>query len=114
MERVKVNREKTKRCLLYGYVVSFCFWALDVITTFFAIDWLGIAGEMNPLGWPWGAWGALAFYIPALVFTYLLLFRTQNKLSVWSAMIITALALGLGVMNLLAALHNIQLMLALL
>ena len=109
-----MNIDKTKRYLLYGYIVSFCFWAFDVITTFFAIDWLGIAGEMNPLGWPWGAWGALAFYVPALIFTHMLLSRTQSKLSVWSAIIITAIALGLGVMNLFAALHNIQLMLALL
>jgi hypothetical protein len=66
-----------------------------------------VAGEINPLGWPWGVLGALIFYIPALLFTYLLLFRFKNRLSLLAAILITLLALGLGIMNLLAGLHNI-------
>jgi hypothetical protein len=63
--------------------------------------------ELNPLGWPLGAWGALFFYIPVLTFTCILLFRIQSKYSIWAAILITLLALGLRVMNLLAGLHNI-------
>ena len=77
------------------------------MTTLYAIDYLGVAEELNPLGWPLGAWGALAFYIPALLFTYLLLFKIQNLFSTWIAASITVIALGLGVMNLLAGLHNV-------
>jgi len=103
-----MRTEKAKSFLLYMYAVPFSFWALDVITTLYAIDYLGVAGELNPLGWPLGALGALIFYIPALVFTDLLLFRIQNRYSLLVAILITVLALGLGMLNLLAAIHNIR------
>jgi len=99
---------KAKPFLLYIYVIPFFFWALDVITTLYAIDYLGIAGELNPLGWPLGALGALIFYIPALIFTDLLLSRTKDRFSFWAAILITILAIGLGIMNLSAAIHNIS------
>ncbi len=97
---------KKKQFLLYSHVVPFCCWAFDVLTTLYAINYLGVAREVNPLGWPFGAWGALIFYIPAFIFTYLLLFRMQNRFSVWIAALITVMSLGLGAMNLLAGLHN--------
>jgi len=100
--------EKGKVLLLYAYIVPFFSWMFDVFTTFYAIDCLGIAGEMNPLGWPLGALGALIFYVPAYIFTYMLLFRLQGKWSPRVALLITVLALGLGVMNLLAGLHNLE------
>lgn len=99
--------DRTKRRLLYLHIVPLSFWAFDLATTLYAIDYLGVAREINPLGWPLGAWGALMFYIPALIFTYLLLFRIQNKYSGWVAALITVMTLGLGVMNLLAGLHNV-------
>lgn len=98
---------KMKHYMLYFHIAPFCFWAFDVLTTLYAIDYLGVAEEMNPLGWPLGAWGALMFYIPSILFTYLLLFKIQNRYSNWIAALITVISLGLGVMNLLAGLHNI-------
>jgi len=95
-----------KRKLLYLHIIPLCCWAFDLITTLYVIDYLGVAGEMNPLGWPLGAWGALIFYVPALMFTYLLLFRIQNRYAGWIAALITIMTLGFGVMNLLAGLHN--------
>jgi Mg2+ and Co2+ transporter CorA len=100
--------EKLGRILLCLYIVTFAFWAFDVSTTFYAINVLGVAGEENPLGWPFGVWGALIFYVPALVFTYLLLFRAKNKYSPGAATLITALALLSGILNLLAGLHNLS------
>lgn len=102
-----MHSEKRKRCVLYLHVAPFLCWAFDVLTTLYAINFLGVAEELNPLGWPFGVWGALAFYIPAILFTYLLLFRIRNRLSSWIAASITAVSLGLGVMNLLAGLHNV-------
>jgi len=102
-----LNPKKAKVLLLYAYIVPFSFWMFDVFTTFYAIGW-GIAVETNPLGWPLGALGALIFYIPAYIFTYMLLFRFQSRSSSWVAILITMLALGLGVMNLGAGLHNIE------
>jgi len=87
----------------------FC-WVFDVITTYNAVVVLRAAVEMNPLGWPLGVVGALLFYVPALVFTYLLLFRVGNRLASWVAVLITVLALFFGVMNLGAGLHNLAVM----
>jgi hypothetical protein len=108
-ETEKLNDgEKLGRILLCLYVVTFVFWAFDVSTTFYAINVLGIAGEENPLGWPFGVWGALIFYVPALVFTYLLLFKVRSRYSPLAATSITALALLSGILNLLAGLHNLN------
>jgi len=100
--------EKTKTRLLYVYTVPFFSWMFDVSTTFYAINCLGIAAEMNPLGWPLGALGALIFYIPAYIFTYALLFRLHSKYAPWVATLITMLALTLGTLNLLTGIHNLQ------
>jgi hypothetical protein len=104
-----MNMEKIKPILLCLYVFPFSCWAFDVITTFYSINILHLAEEMNPLGWPFGALGALAFYIPSMTFTYLLLFRLKNRLSPIVAIVETLLAFGFGVMNLFAGLHNISL-----
>jgi len=104
----QLNPEKAKALLVYAYIVPFFCWMFDVFTTFYAIDCLGIAREMNPLGWPLGALGALIFYIPAYTFTNMLLFKLHSKYSPWTATLITVLALGLGAMNLLAGIHNLQ------
>jgi len=102
-----MHSEKKRRYLLYLHIAPLLCWGFDVLTTLYVIDFLGVAEELNPLGWPLGAWGALMFYIPALLFTYLLLFKIQNRFSAWIATSITAIALGLGVMNLVAGLHNV-------
>jgi hypothetical protein len=102
-----MNVERMSPFVLYLYIVPFLCWGFDVAVTYYEIDVLRVAGEVNPLGWPWAALGALVFYIPALLFTYLLLFRIKNRLSFIAAVLITLLALGLGVMNLLAGLHNV-------
>ncbi|UCD96339.1 MAG: hypothetical protein JSV35_07585 [Candidatus Bathyarchaeota archaeon] len=92
---------------MYLHVVPFTCWAFDVLSTLYVINILGVADELNPLGWPFGAWGALMYYIPAFLFTYFLLFRLENKLSRWIAILVTLLSFVLGGMNLLAGLHNI-------
>ena len=102
-----MNIERIKPILLYSYIFPFSCWTFDVTATFYAINILHVAAETNPLGWPFGALGALTFYIPALTFTYLLLFRINNRLSPIVAVLETVLALGFGVMNLFAGLHNV-------
>ena len=102
--------EKWKPFLLYAYAVPFFCWALDVFTTYHAVVVSRVAVEANPLGWPLGVLGALLFYVPALVFCYLLLFRFRGRLACFAAVLITVLALILGVMNLGAGLHNLQVM----
>jgi len=107
-ETEKLNDgEKLGRILLCLYAVPFIFWAFDISTTFYAISILRVAGEENPLGWPLGVLGALIFHVPALAFTYLLLFKVKDKYSPLVAVAITALALFSGIMNLCAGLHNL-------
>jgi hypothetical protein len=102
-----MNAERMKPILLYSYIFPFSCWTFDVTATFYAINILHVAAETNPLGWPFGALGALSFYIPALIFTYLLLFRIKNRLSPVVAFLETLLAFGFGFMNLFAGLHNV-------
>jgi hypothetical protein len=68
------------RNLLFSFQgVALGFWIFDIITTFYAINVTRLAIELNPLGWPWGILGAFAFYGPALMFSYVLLFRMKEK-----------------------------------
>lgn len=92
---------------LYG--VSIACWVFDIATTFYAIDVLGVAVEMNPLGWPFGALGALVFYLPAFVFTYWLLCKTRQNYALLAAVLVVALTLYVGFMNLNAGFHNLGL-----
>ncbi len=88
------------------------FWAYDLATTFYAIDVARVAYEVNPLGWPLGALGALTYYAPTVVLTYVLLFRIRQKTSLYAAVPIAAVALLMGSMNLNAAIGNFQFFLA--
>lgn len=100
------------RHLLFGLLgVALACWVYDLATTFYAIDIAKVAFELNPLGWPTGALGALAYYAPTVVFTYFLLFRIRERMSIYAAVPMTALALLMGSMNLDAGMSNFQLIL---
>jgi hypothetical protein len=83
-------------------------WAYDLATTFYAIDIARVAYEVNPLGWPLGALGAFAYYVPTIILTYILLFRIKQKTSIYAAVPVTAVALFMGSMNLNAGIGNFQ------
>jgi hypothetical protein len=88
--------------------VALAFWMFDIATTFYAINITGLAIELNPLGWPLGMIGALAFYGPTLVFSYVLLFKMKENISFYAAIPLTLLTLGMGIMNLVAGTENFQ------
>ena len=97
------------RGLLFSFQgVALGFWMYDLVTTFYAINVTGLAIELNPLGWPLGILGALAFYGPMLVFLYVLLFRMQESVSFYAAIPLTLLTLGMSAMNLVAGAQNFQ------
>jgi hypothetical protein len=97
------------RNLLFSFQgVTLGFWMFDITTTFYAINVTGLAIELNPLGWPWGILGAFAFYGPALLFSYFLLFNMKEKISLYAALPLTLITLGMGSMNLLAGAQNFQ------
>lgn len=98
--------DKAKKFLMPLHGAAFACWVFDITTTFYAIDIVRRATELNPLGWPLGAVGALIFYVPATVFTYTLLFKIGRRESLGAAAVITALAAYLGWMNFNAGTQN--------
>lgn len=98
--------EKLKTFLFPLHGAALACWSFDVSTTFYAIDVVRRAKELNPLGWPLGAVGALIFYCPAIVFTYTLLFKLKQKESAVAAAVITGIAAYLGAMNFNAGVQN--------
>jgi hypothetical protein len=102
------DSEKWRKLMFSFQGVALGFWMFDIITTFYAVNVTNLAIELNPLGWPWGILGALAFYGPALVFSYVLLFRMKEKISFAGAVPLTLLTLGMGAMNLVAGAQNFQ------
>jgi len=97
-----------RQILVYIYVISFTSWMFDVGTTHYVLDVLSINIELNPLGWPLGALGALLFFIPAMILTYLLLFRVKKIYAILVAIIITVLTLYHGFQNFIAAGQNLS------
>lgn len=83
-------------------------WAYDLTTTFYAIDIAQVAYEVNPLGWPLGALGALSYYGPTIALTYVLLGKIKQKISILAAVPMTVVALMMGSMNFLAGVGNFQ------
>jgi hypothetical protein len=103
------NQPDRWRNLLFSFQgVALSFWLFDVLSTYYAINVVQNSIELNPLGWPWGILGAAAFYIPMLLFSYLLLFRLKEKISLYAAVPLTMLTVGMGAMNLVAGTQNFQ------
>jgi hypothetical protein len=97
------------RSLLFSFQgVALAFWMFDIATTLYAINVTGLATELNPLGWPLGILGAFTYYAPTLVFSYVLLFKIKESSSLYAAIPMTLVTLGMGMMNLVAGAQNFQ------
>lgn len=83
-------------------------WIFDLTTTFYAVNLTRVAVETNPLGWPLGLLGALAYYGPTLTLSYVLLFRVRENFAVYAAVPVTIVALCMAFMNLHAGTLNLQ------
>ena len=81
-------------------------WAFDLATTFYAIDIARVAEEINPLGWPLGAVGAMSYFVPTVILTYVLLFRIKQPVALGAAIPMTSIMLLMGSMNLNAGAGN--------
>jgi hypothetical protein len=105
--RKEINwTDKLRHISTFLYGLSFACWVFDVVTTYYAVNVLGVAAEQNPLGWPLGALGPLIFYVPAFAFTYLLIFKVRQGYSLVAGVLITVLALWFGFMNFIAGSQN--------
>lgn len=88
--------------------VALACWMFDITTTIYAVDITRIAYEVNPLGWPWGILGAMAYYVPTILFAYLLLYKMKDKIALIGAAPLTILTLLMAFMNLNAGTMNYQ------
>lgn len=107
--KVALGASEKWRNLLFSFQgVALAFWMFDIVTTIYAVDVTGLAIELNPLGWPWGILGALAYYGPTLIFSYVLLFKMKENTSFYAAIPLTLITLGMGMMNLVAGAQSFQ------
>lgn len=109
----KVSRHGKQRNLLFSLqgVVLAC-WAYDLVTTYYAIDVTGLATELNPLGWPLGILGALAYYGPTVAMMYVLLFKINQRSSVYVGAVLSVVSLWMGAMNFNAGALNFRVFLS--
>jgi hypothetical protein len=85
---------------------GFACWFFDVLSTILVINLAQSGAELNPLGWPYSAPAALAYYIPITFVTYYLLFKIKKPASFWVAVAISAATLFMSARNFLASLNN--------
>jgi hypothetical protein len=97
--------DKVKNFIWSFQGVALGCWSFDMGTTFFSVNVRGDV-ELNPLGWPLGIIGAAVYYIPALIGVYFVLYKTESKSSFYAALVLTALTLFMGYMNLNAGMTN--------
>jgi len=102
------SQEKLRNLLFSLQGVALAFWAFDLTTSFYAINVTGLAVEINPLGWPLGLLGALAYYGPTTVFSYALLYKIKEKVALYAAALMMVVTLGMSTMNLMAGAQNFQ------
>ena len=107
-EAKSVPKEKWRNLLFSLQGVALAFWFYDLTTTFYAINVTHMAYELNPLGWPLGILGALVYYAPTLLGSYVLLYRKKENFAIYAAMPITFVALGMSSQNLLAGAQTFQ------
>jgi hypothetical protein len=88
--QAKVFQAKNVLMALQGF--GFACWFFDVISTTLVIDVQHASSELNPLGWPLSALGALAYFVPITFITYYLLFKLKTKESFYAAVALTGVS----------------------
>lgn len=105
-EDSRATVQKAKAVLMALQGLGFACWFYDVLSTVYQINILQTAIELNFLGWPFSALGALAFFIPMVFVAYFLLYRVKTKLSFYVAVLVSVLVLFMGALNFNAAIYN--------
>jgi hypothetical protein len=98
--------KKAKVLLMALQGLGFACWFFDVLSTVFQINILQNAFELNFLGWPLSALGALLFYLPMVAAAYYLLYRAKTQLSFYVTVVLSVLVLFMGALNFNAAMYN--------
>ncbi len=105
-QTAQIRVKQAKNFLMGIQGVGFACWFFDVTSTIFNIDINRNSMEMNPLGWPYSAPAALAFYVPITFVAYFLLFKMKSKASFYGAVAVSVLSLFMAVRNFGASLSN--------
>jgi hypothetical protein len=108
IQKINPPKEQVRRAkaVLMGIVgVGIACWLADVLSTFIAVN-IGTAQEMNPLGWPYSAFVALAYYIPISFGMYYLLYKQKTKGSFYAAALISVGTLFFAAMSFTAGMNN--------
>jgi hypothetical protein len=98
--------KKAKNVLMALQGFGFACWFFDVLSTIIVINIKKSGEELNILGWPFSALGALAFYVPMAFVVYYLLFKIKSKESFYGTVAVTVLTIFMGLGNLNASLFN--------
>jgi len=106
-EPAQTSVKKAKNVLMSLQGIGFACWFLDVISTIFTININQTSSELNILGWPFSALGAIAYFIPITFLVYYLLYKVKSKESFYSVWVITAITMFMGLRNLNAGFHNL-------
>ncbi|MGD6852017.1 MAG: hypothetical protein ACQCN6_08165 [Candidatus Bathyarchaeia archaeon] len=103
---IQARVKQAKNILMALPGVGLACWALDVLSTIFVIDISQSGQELNPLGWPYSAPVALAYYIPIIVIVYFLLYRVKSKASFYGAVAVSVATLTFAAISFVASLNN--------
>jgi hypothetical protein len=103
--QAKVKQAKNILMALQGF--GFACWFFDLLSTVFVIDIKHASYELNPLGWPLSAVGALVYFVPITFIAYYLLFKLKSKVSFYSTVVLTGVSIFMGLRNLVASLYNL-------
>lgn len=103
--QTQVRKAKNALMALQGF--GFACWFFDVLSTVFVIDIKHASSELNPLGWPLSAVGALVYFVPITFVAYYLLFKRKSKETFYGAVVITGISIFMGLRNLGASLWNL-------
>jgi hypothetical protein len=101
------GEKRAKNVLLSLQGLGFAGWFLDLVSTVFVVNMNHSGIELNILGWPYAAFGGLAYYVPITFLVCYLLFRVQSKESFYGVVAITVMIAILGARNLGAGLYNL-------
>jgi hypothetical protein len=103
--QAKVKQTKNILMALQGF--GFACWFFDVLSTVLVIDIKHASSELNPLGWPLSAFGALAYFLPITFISYFLLFKLRRKESFYGVLLISGVSVFMGLRNLGASIYNL-------
>jgi hypothetical protein len=103
---IQTRVKQAKSFLMGVHGVGLACWFFDVLSTIFNININQNGTELNPLGWPYSAPAALAYYVPITFVVYYLLFKVKSKASFYGAVVVSFLSLFMAARNLGASLYN--------